>query len=145
MTSQVANKCLKLLEEPNGNSTIFLINPRGSKLLETIQSRGLTLRIKAERPQTSTSQWKTFIQNSAAQNLAEFIESNQKKDFDVSFWTQEWANWEAEQSDHLQSKEALVHWMKNLQEMETFHQPSATKWSLFYSVLKHHVFNRLSR
>lgn len=144
MTNQVANKCLKLLEEPNGNSTIFLLNPRGVKLLDTIQSRGLTVRIKSEKPKIPDTNWIRFIQNSAAQNLAEFIESNQKEDEDVSFWTQEWANWEAEQSDNLPSKEAFVDWLKNLQEMETFHQPSATKWSLFYSVLKQHVFNRLS-
>jgi hypothetical protein len=141
----VANKCLKLLEEPNGNSTIFLLNPRGQKLLDTIQSRGLTLRISFQKEKKTDSHWPTFIKNSASQNLADFIESNQKSDFDVAYWTQEWATWEAEHPEDITAKQAVIDWLKNLQELETFHQPSATKWTLFYGVLKLYVFNRLSR
>jgi DNA polymerase III delta prime subunit len=145
LTNQVANKCLKLLEEPNGNSTIFLLNPRGQKLLDTIQSRGLTLRISFQKEKTANSNWTSFIQKSATQNLADFIESNQKTDFDVAYWTQEWATWEAEHPEDINAKQAVIDWLKNLQELETFHQPSATKWTLFYGVLKLYVFNRLSR
>ena len=144
LTTQVANKCLKLLEEPNGQSTIFLLNPRGQKLLETIQSRGLTLRIKAEKVKNDDSDWIKFIQVSTSQNFADFLEVNQKLDRDITYWTQEWATWEAEHPENLPAKQALFEWLKNLQEMDTYHQPAATKWSLFYHLLKQHVFSRLS-
>ena len=51
--------------------------------------------------------------------------------------------WEAEQLGHVEGKISLTEWLKTLQEMETFHQPSATKWTLFYSYLQKHILPRL--
>lgn len=47
-TPNVSNKLLKTLEEPPIKSTIFLLNPTGSTLLQTISSRGIKLRIPIE-------------------------------------------------------------------------------------------------
>lgn len=41
----MANKLLKILEEPNKNTTIFLLNPRGGELLSTIRSRAIKLKL----------------------------------------------------------------------------------------------------
>lgn len=45
----IANKWLKLLEEPQGLTTVFLLNPRRMKLLDTINSRALHLRLAAKK------------------------------------------------------------------------------------------------
>jgi hypothetical protein len=75
--------------------------------------------------------------------FAQFIEQNTKQNHDVFFWTNEMIRWEAEQFEKIGSKIALADWLKKLKEMEIFHQPSATKWTLFYSYLQTHVLPRL--
>lgn len=44
ITNTIFNKLLKILEEPNKKTTIFLLNSKGTKLLATIQSRGVRIR-----------------------------------------------------------------------------------------------------
>jgi DNA polymerase-3 subunit delta' len=142
VTERVANKWLKLLEEPNGSSTIFLLNPRRHKLLDTIHSRAQHLRLSTSIPAVSLEEWKRFLSNSKTQSLAQFIEQNSKQNHDVFFWTNEMIRWETEQFEKIDSKIALAEWLKKLKEMEIFHQPSATKWTLFYSYLQTHVLPR---
>ena len=143
ITTNVANKWLKLLEEPTGNSTIFLLNPRRQKLLDTIHSRAQHLRLPVSIKPTDLENWKLFLKESKAQSLAQFLDRNIKQNHDVYFWTNEMVKWEAEQLGHVESKTSLAEWLKTLQEMETFHQPSATKWTLFYSYLQKHILPRL--
>jgi hypothetical protein len=141
----VSNKWLKLLEEPQGQSTIFLLNPRRQKLLDTIHSRALHLRLPyAEAPHIQ-QEWLNFLQEVEGLGLAEFLENYNRKDQSVSFWTNELIQWESSLTDGAISKNALAQWLNKLHEMETFNQPSATKWTLFYSYLHEHVFPRLSR
>lgn len=139
----VANKWLKLLEEPTGNSTIFLLNPRRQKLLDTIHSRAQHLRLPVSIQQATFEEWKDFLTKSKTLGLAQFIEQNNKSDRDVFFWSGELIRWEAEQLEQAESKMALNEWLKKLQEMETFHQPSATKWTLFHSFLHQYVLPRV--
>jgi hypothetical protein len=143
ITTNVANKWLKLLEEPTGNSTIFLLNPRRQKLLDTIHSRAQHLRLPVSIKPTDLEDWKLFLKESKAQSLAQFLDQNIKQNHDVFFWTNEMVKWEAEQLGDVESKISLSEWLKKLQEMETFHQPSATKWTLFYSYLQKHILPRL--
>lgn len=143
ITSTVANKWLKLLEEPNGVATIFLLNPRRQKLLDTIHSRAQHLRLPVIISQGGLEEWQNFVRETKGHGLASFIEKNIRQERDVFFWTQELINWEATQGDQVEAKLALAEWIKKLQEMETFHQPAATKWSLFYSYLHQYVLPRL--
>lgn len=145
ITNTVANKWLKLLEEPQGNSTIFLLNPRRQKLLDTIHSRAQHLRLPAASESGNLEDWENFLKETKSLNLSQFLEKNTKRDKDVFYWSNELIRWESLELDHPESKIALTEWIKKLQEMETFHQPSATKWTLFYSYLHHHVLPRLSR
>lgn len=140
----VANKWLKLLEEPQGITTIFLLNPRGQKLLDTIHSRALHLRLPVSITPASLEDWHSFILEIKQNSLSQILELHQKSDLDVSYWTQKLILWESQQLDQTQGKIALDEWLKMLQEMEVFHQPSATKWTLFYSYLHEHVLPRLS-
>jgi hypothetical protein len=142
VSNVVANKWLKLLEEPIGNSTIILLNPRRQKLLDTIHSRAQHLRLPVSIVLSNPEEWLSFLNQSKSQSLAQFLDQNIKQNHNVYFWTNEMVRWEAEQLERVGSKMALANWLKQLQEMEIFHQPSATKWTLFYSYLQTHVFPR---
>ncbi|HLW56625.1 MAG TPA: hypothetical protein VKY27_04515 [Bacteriovoracaceae bacterium] len=141
----VANKWLKLLEEPNKESTIILINSQRIKLLETIESRGILLRLHNDSPINDLKEFEEFLKESQGLKLSEFIEKNQKSSKDLSYWTNKLILWEAQRDEGAQEKTELGQWLLKLKEMETFHQPSATKWALFYQYLQTNVFSRLIR
>jgi hypothetical protein len=140
----VANKWLKLLEEPQGEVTIFLLNPRRQKLLDTIHSRALHLRIVSPGQVADQSVWKEFLETVKGLSLSQFLEKYSKAEHDLNFWTGHLLHWESEICDEPLKKAALAQWLKKLQEMELFHQPTATKWTLFYSFLQQHVISRAS-
>jgi len=139
----VANKWLKLLEEPEGVSTIFLLNPRGQRLLETIHSRAQHLRLPAQKDEVSLESWIEFLQESKKHSLSEFLDKNTKAEIDIRIRQQQLIHWESQQQDGLSEKSALTDWLKTFQEFEIFHQPSATKWTLFYRFLQVHVLPRI--
>jgi hypothetical protein len=145
ISTTVANKWLKLLEEPQGTSTIFLLNPQGGQLLETIHSRAIHLRLKASSQEADLSDWKTFLSDLNKMTLSEFLENYSQDEQDLSYWVNQFILWEAQQSESAQAKEAFSTWLRSYQEMEIFHQPTATKWTLFTSFLKEQVLPRLSR
>lgn len=140
----VANKWLKLLEEPQGESTIFLLNPRGVKLLDTIHSRAIHLRLPPLKTTVNQDEWKEFLAQVKNMNLVQFLETYSRGDKKLEDYLNELLHWEAEQTDQLNAKSALETWLKSYQEMETFHQPTATKWTLFYSYLSKNVLPRAS-
>lgn len=139
----IANKWLKLLEEPHGLSTIFVLNPRRTKLLDTINSRALHLRLNAKKQNWDGSDWQNFLTDTKPMTLAKFLEKYSKGDEPLSYWMGELVQWEAEQNSQPQAKMALESWLRTFAEMEVFHQPTATKWTLFFSHLQNHVFPRL--
>lgn len=140
----VANKWLKLLEEPQGDATIFLLNPRGQRLLETIHSRAQHLRLSATKSEPDLEGFLEFIQKSKTQSLSQFLEENTRGEISFTQRQQELIHWESLKEDGINHKMALENWLKSCQEFETFHQPSATKWTLFYQYLQLHVLARLS-
>ncbi len=139
----IANKWLKLLEEPLGTSTIFLLNPRRVELLSTIHSRAIHLRVVPYKKVTEENLWRDFIHRVKEMTLSEFLEENSRQG-ELSFWVNEAIQWEAEQNDHFAPKKELELLLKDLQEMEAFNQPAATKWTLFYTYLREQVINRLN-
>lgn len=140
----VANKWLKLLEEPQGISTIFLLNPRGGQLLPTIHSRAIHLRLPTKHIPGDFSRWNEMIADLKKMTLSQYLENYSRGDESLTFWVNELIRWESEQTDQSRSKGALENWLKSFQEMEIFHQPTATKWSLFYSYLQEQVLPRIS-
>ncbi len=138
----VANKWLKLLEEPLKNSTIILINAGQLKLLETIESRGILLRLDIPKVQENHDDFEKFIKDSRQMGLSQFLETYQKDTLGINYWVEKLVLWETDQTDGHEAKAALGIWLLKLKEMETFHQPSATKWTLFWDLLKTHVFPR---
>jgi hypothetical protein len=138
----VANKWLKLLEEPQGTSTIFLLNPHRQQLLPTIHSRAIHLRLPTKSDPLDFSEWNEFTSDVKNLSLAQFLEKYSRGDRDLTFWVNELIRWESEQTDKPTPKAQLATWLRDLSEMEIFHQPTATKWSLFYSYLRENVFLR---
>lgn len=139
----IANKWLKLLEEPPGEVTIFILNPRKSKLLDTIHSRALHLRLQSPHHQNSLEQWTRLVTDLQKMSLSQFLENYSKADPGIKFWMDELLHWETLQNKEPASKAVLEKWVKDFEEMEIFHQPAATKWTLFYSHMKEHVLPRL--
>ena len=138
----VANKWLKLFEEPYGTSTIFLLNPRRGQLLPTIHSRAIHLRLPVKLPESDFSDWNNLLTDLKKMTLSEFLENYSRREPGLGFWVNELTRWESEQLDRPDSKMALNKWLKEFQEMETFHQPTATKWSLFYAYIREQVLSR---
>ncbi len=139
----IANKWLKLLEEPYGDSTIFLLNPRRVQLLPTIHSRAIHLRLPSAQRAVDPSDWRAFLEDVRKMTLSQFLEAHSRGDETLGHRLNELIVWESDQSDRFAPKEALSSWLKKFDEMETFHQPTATKWSLFYAYIKEHVLPRL--
>lgn len=140
----VANKWLKLLEEPIGTSTIFLLNPRRVELLPTIHSRAIHLRLAPEKINRDEAIWLDFIHQVKQMTLSEFLDKFSRGELSLSFWVNEAIYWEAQQNDRSGPKNVLESLLKELQEMEAFNQPTATKWTLFYAYLKDQVLSRLN-
>ncbi len=139
ITNILANKWLKILEEPPVPATIFLLNPRRIKLLPTIQSRSLALRLPRKREKHDSSEWIEFLTSIKDMGLSQFLENYSKGDRPLSFWCDELLHWETEQLTQLGSKDSLEKTLKRLEEMDTFNQPGATKWTFLYHHLKEHV------
>lgn len=139
----VANKWLKLFEEPQGNSTIFLLNPRRVQLLSTIHSRAIHLRLSAPRQAEDLEEFKHFIREAKSLSLAAFLEKYSRAEPELPERVNQLIRWEALEGEQIISKQKLMLWLTDFQEMEMFHQPTATKWALFYSFLTENVFGRL--
>lgn len=137
----VANKWLKLLEEPQGESTIFLLNPKGHKLLATLSSRAQYLYFSHLKQTEDDSNWEDFVHSAKDMPLAHFLETYSKSQ-DLEKLLQNLISWESQQNNSIKSKISLVDWLKEYKEMDTYHQPTATKWTLFYNYLKENVFTR---
>jgi len=144
ITNMVANKWLKLLEEPQGESTIFLLNPDGKKLMDTIHSRAIHLRLKNPITVPDETEWNDFISQVKEKSLVQFLETFSRGEIELSTLISKCVLWESKQIGQLDAKKALEDWIKNYQEMDTFHQPTATKWTLFYSYLNQYVLPRAS-
>lgn len=144
ITQTLANKWLKVLEEPPVPATIFLLNPRRIKLLPTIQSRSLTLRLPRKRADHDSSEWMEFLGAVKGLGLAEFLDQFVKGDRPLSFWVEELLHWEADQVNQPESKISLEKTLRQLEEMDIFNQPAATKWTFLFYHLKDHVLPRLS-
>lgn len=139
ITQILANKWLKLLEEPPVPATIFLLNPRRIKLLPTIQSRALSLRLPRKREKHDGAEWTEFLSSIKDMCLSEFLEKYSKGDRPLSFWLEELLHWETERTNEVGNKDSLEKTLKRLEEMEIFNQPGATKWTFLYFHLKDHV------
>jgi formate dehydrogenase maturation protein FdhE len=143
LTPLISNKLLKVLEEPPVDMTFFLLNPRKQKLLETIHSRGIHLRIPNAQKSSDQSEWTEILQDSQKFSLSDFLDKYSKSDLSIDSISQYLIQWESEQLNGFNNKESLEIWLKSLHDMNIFNQPTATKWTLLYYHLQEYILPRL--
>jgi hypothetical protein len=87
--------------------------------------------------------WNELVSSIQNLNLSEFLEKFSREKH-LDFWINELLRWESQQKQEFRPKDELQNWLKSYQEMDTFNQPSATKWTLFHSYLREHVLPRVT-
>lgn len=108
MTNQAANSLLKFIEEPDGQTYIFLLTKNVNSLLPTIQSRCQILRLK-DLPKKTLNQ--LFDEHSVeAVNRPILLELTHSIDKSVELSTDEWFN---------VSRELIQKWSDYLQDKDT--------------------------
>jgi len=143
VSATIANKWLKILEEPSQLVTIFMLNPKRIKLLQTLQSRAQSLILPGEWSLQLTlltevmTQWK-----SKSLSLAEFIDEYKEDSKVLNELIQGVIDWETTQYDEFSDKRALADFLVMWRESEVFRQSAATKSTLLYAYLKTHVLPR---
>jgi hypothetical protein len=139
----VANKWLKILEEPSQPVTIFMLNPKRIKLLPTLLSRAQSLILPGEWSVVMTkldelmSLWKT-----SEISLSQFIEKFKDSPKDIGDLIQAIIDWETTQYDEFSDKKALAEFLIVWRESEVFRQSAATRSTLLYAFLKSHILPR---
>ncbi len=131
ITPIIANKLLKTLEEPVGDLTLFWLNPTGAKLLPTIESRALTLRLKWPQEKASTPLIEDLKKRfEAGLPLADFLEES-KKNFTLDRLLQEALEYEVSHDGPAQLKQELLNLVKSWNEAQIYHQsPGPTLMAL---------------
>jgi hypothetical protein len=122
ITPIIANKLLKTLEEPVGDLTLFWLNPTGAKLLPTIESRALTLRLKWLQEKASTPLIEDLKKRfETGLPLADFLEES-KKNFTLDRLLQEALEYEVSHDGTAQLKQELLNLVKSWNEAQIYHQ-----------------------
>jgi hypothetical protein len=123
LTDVSSNKLLKILEEPNKNMTIFLLNPFATHLLPTILSRAIKLRIPAN--EQVDNETLSTAQNLKKQFSEEQITTTQFIDFYKSGKISESSLMKAMMhlslESSFQSQQELLEIMKWFETSKTFH------------------------
>ncbi len=139
----VANKWLKILEEPTQIVTIFMLNSKRIKLLPTLLSRAQSLILPGEWSLEMTkltdlmTAWK-----SSDLTLSAFVEKFKDGPRDLNDLIQAVIDWETTQHDEFSDKKALAEFLIVWRECEIFRQSAATKSTLLYAFLKSHILPR---
>lgn len=120
-TVAIANKLLKILEEPNKNTTIFLLNPRGGELLPTIRSRAIKLKLPWVQQVTQLSKDEELVRKIMTDlkhqkcGIAEAMESMKNVELETDEEILRVILQEKTQNLDFQHQEKLlkqIHWMK---------------------------------
>lgn len=139
----IANKWLKILEEPSQTVTIFMLNSKKIKLLSTLNSRAQTLILPGDWSLQMTrltelmTQWK-----SENITLAKFIDQYKDDSKLMNDLIQAVIDWETTQYDEFSDKKALAEFLIVWRESEVFRQSAATRSTLLYAFLKSHILPR---
>ena len=134
----LANKLLKTLEEPIGHITFLWANPMGKKLLPTIESRALSLKLTWPKQNGATSeQWPEVRERFEQGNypLAEFLEEGKKGGFDpLELCLDMLGHEQLEGRDGLYQQELLI-MMEEWQKAQVFNQPMGTRLQQMHFLL----------
>ncbi len=126
ISSTIWNKLLKVLEEPRECSSIFLLNPTSCKLLPTIESRCLDIRLAPEGPKGESEAYELLQKQLKAQiKTHEFIElyknNEQKQEQLIQCLLG------LDYGDRFEALESLLKLLSRLKQSQEFHNSSATR------------------
>jgi DNA polymerase III delta prime subunit len=137
----LANKLLKTLERPPVEATIFFINPDGIKLLPTIESRAIKLRISENRrkykdsvrPKSDFTSWSQDLldQTKEIEALAQ-LETGERQLYDLidaiksgelneDLVVAAILNWHRQTKQSAKNVEKLINALKNYEKEKVFH------------------------
>lgn len=139
----VANKWLKILEEPSQSVTIFMLNSKRIKLLQTLLSRAQSLILPGEWSLEMTKLTELMIDwKKSNLALSQFIDKYKESPKDLNDLIQAVIDWETTQHDEFSDKKALAEFLVMWKESEVFRQSAATRSTLLYAFLKSHILPR---
>lgn len=125
LTTVISNKLLKTLEEPIGDLSFFWLNPTGKKMLPTIESRALNLKLswplKTESPGPLLAPFLPKFTDSDYP-LADFLEETKKSSFDATQLLDELLAYEQVSPGPVTYQQDLLNLTKDWDEAERFNQ-----------------------
>lgn len=134
ISAVVANKLLKTLEEPEGEVTIFWLNPTGAKLLATLTSRAQHLALSWHTG-SSDSQLITQFQErlkSEGYPLSAFLEDAKKE---ADLWLEQLLDYEIHNEGPAALKQELLNLVASWQKADTFNQPPGPRLQWMHTYL----------
>jgi hypothetical protein len=137
LSETVANKMLKILEEPEGELSFLLLNPTGAKLLPTIESRAVSLALSWPQHNVDISFFQTLESKFQAANYSvhDFID-DVKKHGPLPQFVLELLQFAQKQDASGSEKQELLTLVQRLQEAQEFNQQATPQLMGFYLILQ---------
>lgn len=121
ITEVVANKLLKVLEEPPIACTFLITNPLKKSLLHTIESRAIHLHLPLSKAHSKNDIDSTFLEDTCSLSLHLFIEKLKSDNTDPSLESQVIEHIIAKNTLTLSQVKKLIHHAKIFKEDQTFY------------------------
>ncbi len=136
LTGQVANRMLKILEEPEGAVTYLGLNPWGKKLLPTIESRAIAHALSWPPAAQSFELLKDLQQKLPADYSLHRFNEDLKKQHSLSALLNELLSFEQVHDGPAALKQELLKIMQNHQRAETYNQSPTPQIHALYLYLQ---------
>ena len=125
----VANKLLKVLEDPAIKVTFFLLNPKSATLLPTINSRALTLHWAKQ--ETFDNDFKEVFEKAGELDFHEFSEYLKKKKISERNLYEQTLLWPKLQNANAKTVNELLEFIQHFNDVRVFHgadRPRLVSW-----------------
>jgi hypothetical protein len=138
ISTVVANKLLKTLEEPEGEVTFLWLNPQGHQLLPTIESRAiglsLTWPLAANSSQDQLQEVRSRLE-AGDLSLATFLDEAKSGKFDPATLLNEFLTYEQLNEGSASLKQELLMLTKEWMEAQRYNQPIAPRLQWLHTLL----------
>lgn len=140
----LVNKLLKTMEEPEGSLSFFWLNPRGAKLLPTLESRAQVLSLTWPKPITSPGPLLQELRPQLAEGyaLAQFLDDAKSGKFAAEELLLEFLAYEELHDGPARLKQELLNLTRDWNMANRFHQPIAPRLQALHLLLTERFQNR---
>jgi hypothetical protein len=94
-------------------------------------------------PGPELTEWNKLLSDIQKMTLSRFLDEYAQSERPLSYWINLLILWESEQKTKGLVKFKLRPFLQNFEEMEIFHQPTATKWTFFYFFVRENLISDL--